>query len=97
VWQNNISNYVDEDGLATAVLKSVLGEDPSSLHGNVEVQSAALQEGIEGLVFGIIRDDENKIQASMKVIRFAIYNSVETRIDDFTKEPSDLGAQHDYD
>ena len=72
---------LNEDRLVDTVLLRVLGRDAHT-GGAIECASPLLQEGIEGLIYGLIRDDINLVDGSIKSIKFALFNSVDCNRDD---------------
>ena len=68
----------------------VLGRDAHT-GGAIECASPLLQEAIEGIIYGMIRNETNLIEGSIKSLSFALFNSIECNQDD-CMEPRDINS-----
>ena len=72
---------LNEEKLVDKVLLMVLGRDAHT-GGAIECASPLLQEAIEGIIYGMIRNETNLIEGSIKSLSFALFNSIECKQDD---------------
>lgn len=73
---------INEEKMVSAVLKAVLGNDKHALHGHVELQSALANEAIQQMVYGLVREDDQLVEASCTSLRIAVQAAIDTRMDD---------------
>ena len=72
---------INEEKLVDIVLRRVVGKDIHNPKGYIELSSSMAQQALEGIIYGLIRENEDLVEASIKTLKFSLFNFIESNKD----------------
>jgi len=84
---------INEEKLVDIVLMRVIGKDLHNPKGYIELSSSLAQQSLEGIIYGLIRDNNDLVEASFKTLKFSIFNYIESNKDNCLIERDISGDQ----